>query len=146
MSCARPQMLMSARIEPRPSLARELTAENVPKFQTAKPKPSRMPWANVAADACDHSAAKDSTARIARPITPNARMPRTASDTRERNAASSAFRERSRKPSSRCGSVPVALMTRTPSTLSWIHEVNALLRSRARLKRVRSRGEKTSPR
>ena len=145
MSCARPQMAISALTAPKPSPILVVAAVNEPRLHTAKPKPKSRSRANVDASALDHNAAADWAASTAAPMATKARMPSTVSITRALNAASNAASERCPKVYSRDSSLRVALMTRTPRMLSWIQDVSRLLRSRARRKAWRNGAENFQP-
>ena len=60
-----------------------MTAENVPKFQIANPKPRRIVWAKVSAPILDQIAASDSVARTASPTIEKPKMPKMVSVTLE---------------------------------------------------------------
>ena len=125
---------------------RAFAAVKEPRFHTAKPKPSSRLRASVSAPAFASNAAPDWVASTARPMAAKARMPSRTSIERASNAAWKARLECASKARWRDASLCVALTTRMPRTLSWIHDVSALLRSLARRKAWRSGDENFRPR
>ena len=147
MSWAVPQIEINALIEPRPSPIRPRGRRERAEIPDREAESEQqVPGERLSTCVRVHRGGVDCVASTVAPMIAKARMPSMVNRVRARNAASKAVSEWLRNERSRAASPCVALTMRTPSTLSWIHDVSRLLVSRARRNAVLSLEENLSPR